>query len=87
MCHGLQVQAGFWRLLKLNGPEWPFLISGSLASAVLGLQMPAFALAVSSILSVFYNPNVNYMKAQVQKWSFVFMGAGFGTLVMGILQQ
>ncbi len=83
----MQVQAGFWRLLKLNGPEWPALISGSFASAALGMQMPAFALALSSILSAFYDPNITIMKYEVRKWSLVFAGAGLGVLVMGIIQQ
>ena len=48
------------------------------ASAVLGMQMPAFALAVSNIVAVFYNPDVNYMKSEVSKWCWVFAAAGFG---------
>ncbi len=83
----LQVQAGFWRLLKLNGPEWPFLLSGLFASAVLGMQMPAFALAFSNILSAFYDTDVAVMNSQVRKWSRVFAGAGLGVFIMGIIQQ
>lgn len=83
----LQVQAGYWRLMRLNGPEWPFLISGCFASAVLGMQMPAFALAFSSILSAFYDTDVNVMNSEVRKWSLVFAGAGLGVFIMGIFQQ
>jgi ATP-binding cassette subfamily B (MDR/TAP) protein 1 len=78
---------GFTRLAAINAPEWPFLVIGTLASAALGMQMPAFALAVSNIIAVFFNPDRDYVRSEVSKWCWVFAGAGFGSLVMGVLQQ
>lgn len=51
-----QVSVSFARLLKLNKPELPVAILGCLAAAVLGAQMPAFSIALSSIIGVFYEP-------------------------------
>jgi hypothetical protein len=46
----------FKRLLKMNKPETQWAVLGCLASAVLGAQMPAFAVALSSVIAVFYEP-------------------------------
>ncbi len=43
-------------LLKMNKPETQWAVVGCLASAVLGAQMPAFAVALSSVIAVFYEP-------------------------------
>lgn len=54
-CHN-QVDVSFKRLMKMNRPELQWAILGCLASAVLGAQMPAFAVALSSVIAVFYEP-------------------------------
>jgi hypothetical protein len=51
-----QVDVSFKRLLKMNKPETQWAVVGCLASAVLGAQMPAFAVALSSVIAVFYEP-------------------------------
>jgi hypothetical protein len=52
----LHVDVSFKRLLKMNKPETQWAVVGCLASAVLGAQMPAFAVALSSVIAVFYEP-------------------------------
>lgn len=49
-----QANVPFTRLLKLNKPETPWALLGCCASGVLGAQMPAFAIALSSVINVFY---------------------------------
>ncbi len=51
-----QANAPFSRLLRLNKPESVWAVSGCLASAVLGAQMPAFSIALSSIIVIYYQP-------------------------------
>jgi hypothetical protein len=53
---GLQASVPFSRLLKLNRPELPWAIAGCIASGLLGAQMPAFAISMSSIVTVYYVP-------------------------------
>lgn len=53
---GLQASVPFSRLLKLNRPELPWALAGCIASGLLGAQMPAFAIALSSIVTVYYVP-------------------------------
>lgn len=44
------------RLAQLNKPELPFVVGGLAGSTGLGMMMPAFAIAFSSILTVFFSP-------------------------------
>ncbi|KAA6419418.1 MAG: ATP-binding cassette transporter [Trebouxia sp. A1-2] len=82
-----KVNAGFIRLLGMNRPEWPWAIVGSASSAGLGVIMPAFALALSNVLGVFYNPDHAKMKSVIQTWCIVFGSVGAGALVCGTLQS
>ena len=51
-----QANVPFSRLLKLNRPELAWTILGCAASALLGAQMPTFAIALSSVDGLFYEP-------------------------------
>jgi ATP-binding cassette subfamily B (MDR/TAP) protein 1 len=87
---------GYWRLAGYNKPEWPYFIVGAFSSACLGMTMPGFALALSSIIAVFYAPVSNPDCAGAAasgcvlsggaKWALIFMGIGLGCILFGILQ-
>ena len=81
------MNAGFIRLLGMNRPEWHWAIVGCASSAGLGIIMPAFALALSNVLGVFYNPDHAKMKSVIQTWCIVFGAVGGGALVCGTLQS
>ena len=49
-----QADVPFSRLLRLNRPELLWAILGCCASAVLGGQAPAFAVALSGVITIFY---------------------------------
>ena len=61
----LQVKAGYGRLLALNRKEWPFAITGCIGSLGLGVLMPGFALALSHIITVYFNPNFHEMEVSI----------------------
>lgn len=42
----------FWRLMKLNTPEWPFIVLGCLASLILGGTLPTFAILFGNVYAV-----------------------------------
>lgn len=44
------------RLVKLNKPEFPVLLMGSLSAAVHGVLFPMFGLLISSAIQAFYEP-------------------------------
>jgi ATP-binding cassette subfamily B (MDR/TAP) protein 1 len=88
------------RLLKLNTPEWPYFVAGAFSSAGLGFTMPGFALALSSIISIFFvAPNSpdcefdfgseGYEHCIVdggRRWALIFTGIGFGAWTLGAAQ-
>lgn len=47
------LKASDWELLKLNAPEWPQLLVGSIAAAVQGACFPIFALLFGLAIGVF----------------------------------
>lgn len=75
------------RLVKLNAAEWPLMLLGVLASAGLGCTMPLFAVALSSIIAVFYNPDPVDMKNKADLWSGVFALVGLASFVCTFVQQ
>ena len=83
----VQVKAGFVRLLSLNRPEWQWALPGSIASAGLGVMMPAFGLALAKITGVYYNPDHAQQKHTVQTWCIVFAAVGAAMMLCGVVQQ
>lgn len=71
----------------MNRPEWHWAILGSIGSAGLGIMMPAFALALSNIISVFFNPDFSKQKSTIRTWCIVFAVVGVGAMACGIVQQ
>lgn len=42
------------RILKLNGPEWPYLLVGSIAALVVGASFPIVAVIFGDVFGVSY---------------------------------
>lgn len=61
----MQATASFPRLLGYNKKEWRSAIGGCLASAGLGAVAPVFALAMATIVSVFYTTDYSYMASTI----------------------
>ncbi|KAK1313268.1 ABC transporter B family member 19 [Acorus calamus] len=55
-------QGYFFRLLKLNGPEWPYAIMGAVGSVLSGFIGPTFAIVMSNMIEVFYYRDPNSMQ-------------------------
>lgn len=49
----------YFRILRENFPECPFLIFGVLFSAIQGSTMPLFALFFGEMIKVFYSSNTS----------------------------
>lgn len=45
-----------WGILKMNGPEWPLMVVGTLASAAMGSLMPVFAFLFGEMLGTLSQP-------------------------------
>ncbi|CAI5535201.1 unnamed protein product, partial [Closterium sp. Naga37s-1] len=68
-----KMRSPFLRLAMLNKPEWPYALSGTVAAAVQGVILPFFALILSRIITVFYNPDKAKMRSDADFWSLMFV--------------
>ncbi|KAH9325334.1 hypothetical protein KI387_005512, partial [Taxus chinensis] len=81
-------QAGsFWRLVKMNSPEWAYALIGSVGSMACGAISALFAYILSAVLSIYYNPDPSYIKNEIKKYCFVLIGVSFVALVANALQH
>ncbi|KAJ4834347.1 ABC transporter B member 14 [Turnera subulata] len=76
-----------WELLKLNAPEWPYAVLGSVGAILAGMEAPIFALGISHILTALYNPDASEMKHEVLRMAFIFIGLGVVTIPIYLLQH
>lgn len=76
-----------WDLLKLNAPEWPYAVLGSIGAVFAGMEAPLFALGITHILTAFYSPDVSHMKQEVQKVALIFVGLAIATIPIYLLQH
>ncbi|CAA0841135.1 ABC transporter B family member 13 [Striga hermonthica] len=76
-----------WELIKLNSPEWPYALFGSLGAILAGMEAPLFALAITHVLTVFYSRDDSEIKREVRDISFIFIGAAFVTIFIYLLQH
>ncbi|KFM27090.1 ABC transporter B family member 4 [Auxenochlorella protothecoides] len=75
------------RIARLNKPELPALFFGLIGSGALGFMMPAFSIAFSSLISLFYTVDPEELKAGTRKWCLVFLGIGLGAMLFSIIQS
>lgn len=76
-----------WELLKLNAPEWPYAVLGSVGAVLAGMEAPLFAFGITHILTAFYSPDASQMKHEVQRVALVFVGAAIVTIPIYLLQH
>ncbi|KAI3464812.1 hypothetical protein Pfo_021475 [Paulownia fortunei] len=81
------VSSPVWQLIKLNAPEWPYALLGSLGAILAGMEAPLFALAITHILTVFYSHDESQIKQEVRQVSFIFIGAALVTILIYLLQH
>ena len=77
----------FWRLARLSAPELPWFVLGAAAGAATGCVFPAFALILSRLLAVFYEPPGPHMQAGALLWSMLFFALGGGMMALTVMQQ
>ncbi|CAA0830309.1 ABC transporter B family member 1 [Striga hermonthica] len=79
--------SSFWRLVKMNSPEWAHALLGSVGSVVCGSLSAFFAYVLSAVLSVYYNPNHAYMIEQIAKYCYLLIGVSSAALIFNTLQH
>ncbi|XP_050364979.1 ABC transporter B family member 13 [Argentina anserina] len=76
-----------WELVKLNAPEWPYAIFGSVGAVLAGMEAPLFALGITHILSAFYSPIESEIKHEVDKVTLMFVALAGVTVPVYLLQH
>ncbi|XP_061363698.1 ABC transporter B family member 13-like isoform X2 [Gastrolobium bilobum] len=74
-------------LLKLNAPEWPYGILGSVGAIMAGMEAPLFALGITHMLTAFYSPNGSKIKQDVDRVALIFVGVAVVTVPIYLLQH
>ncbi|KAA8530347.1 hypothetical protein F0562_005056 [Nyssa sinensis] len=77
----------FFRLLKLNAPEWPYSIMGAVGSVLSGFIGPTFAIVMSNMIEVFYYRNPASMERKTKEYVFIYIGAGLYAVVAYLIQH
>lgn len=74
-------------LLKLNAPEWPYAVLGSVGAILAGMEAPLFALGITHILTAFYSPQISKIKQEVAHVALIFVGVAVVTIPIYLLQH
>ena len=73
------------RILKLNGPEWAWILLGVIFSVLYGASQPLFALFFSQIYQLFAEPNLDEQKRLTSLYAGMIFLIGFGAGVSQFL--
>ncbi|KAK8972169.1 hypothetical protein V6N11_024194 [Hibiscus sabdariffa] len=79
--------SSFWRLVKMNSPEWVYALVGSIGSVICGSLSAFFAYVLSAVLSVYYNPDHSYMIREIGKYCYLLIGLSSAALLFNTLQH
>ncbi|XP_024123995.1 ATP-binding cassette, sub-family B (MDR/TAP), member 4 [Oryzias melastigma] len=76
----------FFRVLKLNKSEWPFIFVGTFCAIINGAIQPVFAILFSKIIAVFAEPDKEVVREKSQFFSLMFVTIGGVSFVTMFLQ-
>ncbi|KAL8204935.1 hypothetical protein R6Q57_010558 [Mikania cordata] len=82
-----QHASSFWRLAKMNSPEWSYALIGSVGSVICGSLSAFFAYVLSAVLSVYYNQDHDYMIKEIGKYCYLLIGVSLAALIFNTLQH
>ncbi|KAF9616027.1 hypothetical protein IFM89_027966 [Coptis chinensis] len=77
----------FTRLLRLNSSEWKQGLVGSLSAMIFGAVQPIYALAIGGMISAFFYPNHDEMRAHIRKFSLIFCALSVVSMLANLCQH
>ncbi len=77
----LEKEVSIRRLLKLNAPEWPYMVLGTLAAICQGAILPFYAVIFGDFLGALSIPETAQEKANQYSLLFVAIGIGAGNFI------
>ncbi|XP_027333252.1 ABC transporter B family member 4-like isoform X1 [Abrus precatorius] len=79
-------EVSFLRLARLNKPEIPVLILGTLAAAVTGATLPTVGLLLSNMIHTFFEP-ADEIRKDSKFWALIFVALGVGSFIFQPLRS
>ncbi|EHA8592457.1 putative ABC transporter B family member 1 [Cocos nucifera] len=79
--------SSFWRLAKMNSPEWTYALVGTIGSMVCGSISALFAYVLSAVLSIYYAQDHRYMRREISKYCYLLIGVSSAALLFNTLQH
>ncbi|XP_076438744.1 ATP-dependent translocase ABCB1-like [Babylonia areolata] len=79
--------APFTRLMRMNAPEWVYILLGCIAAILSGGVNPSFAVIFSKIIAVFAETDQDKRDKDVVMYSLLLLGLGFVSLVSMFMQS
>ncbi|KAK9165117.1 hypothetical protein Scep_000308 [Stephania cephalantha] len=76
-----------WKLMKLNAPEWPFALLGSVGAILAGIEGPVFALGVAHTLMLFYSHDNEKIKHEILVIILILAAMAVVTVPIYLLQH
>uniref|UniRef100_H2YAP5 Uncharacterized protein n=1 Tax=Ciona savignyi TaxID=51511 RepID=H2YAP5_CIOSA len=75
------------RIMKLNSTEWPYILWGTIGSAINGAIQPVFAILFSGLLGVFSLPSLEEQQKGVNTYALLFVGIAVISFITYFLQN
>ncbi|XP_064195313.1 ATP-binding cassette, sub-family B (MDR/TAP), member 4 [Anguilla rostrata] len=76
----------FLKVLRLNLPEWPYIVVGIFCAIINGGMQPAFAIIFSKIIGVFAETNIDVVRERATFFSLMFAALGVVSFVTMFFQ-
>ncbi|XP_030842345.1 ATP-binding cassette, sub-family B (MDR/TAP), member 4 isoform X3 [Strongylocentrotus purpuratus] len=68
-------ERGYLEILKMNKPEWLYIVVGCVFAGILGVAMPAFAILFSEVIAIFSLP-ADELREESVFWALMFLALG-----------
>ncbi|KAM7420780.1 hypothetical protein PAMA_015143 [Pampus argenteus] len=76
----------FLKVMRLNLPEWPYIVLGTISAVINGMMQPLFAVIFSKIITVFIEPDPEIVRKRSEFFSLMFAAIGGITFITMFLQ-
>ncbi|CAG9838848.1 unnamed protein product [Diabrotica balteata] len=76
-----------FEILKMNAPEWPYILFAGLGSIVVGFGMPVFAVLFGSILGTLAYGDSDFVRSEANRYCLYFVLGGVVTMVSVFTQM
>lgn len=76
-----------WEIVKMNAPEWPYILFACLGSTIVGCGMPVFAVLFGSIIGTLATDDEDTVRSETNKYCLYFVIGGIITMVSVFTQM